>query len=80
MQTPGACQGKHLLYFLHETSDRVHLVPVDGIEAANKAHKRCKLPRKMPLYGPHSVLPILRWTLILLQVAMVPIYCVKNST
>ena len=40
--------------------DGLYLVPIDCIEAANKADKCRKLPHKMPLYGLDSVLSILR--------------------
>ena len=65
---------------LHETLAGIHLVPVDGIEAAKKTHKCRKLPHKMPLYGLESVLSILRWALMLIQVAKTAIYCAKEST
>ena len=60
MQRPGAWQGKCLLRLFREALYEHYLVPVDGIEAANKTDKCCKLPHKMPLYGLDPVLSILR--------------------
>ena len=59
---PGAWQGKCLSTSFDEALDKIYLVPVNCIKAANKADKCRKLPHKMPLDGLHSVLPVLRWT------------------